>query len=119
MEGVTHDYTFQNTGAVRLECSVTNGRVKTQLFEFTNDLHTASIPKPSTSNQNDQEVSTSQPGEFKAAHDPNSNGNGAWNFRIIGITNAKYKISFDLTWDLTKEFNAVQALKAGVALHNS
>jgi hypothetical protein len=117
MEAKVHDYTFQNNGMVTLECSVVDGRVKIQLFEFTDDLHTASNQKLSTNNEPAPIVSKTSPGKFQVAHDSGTHGNGFWNFRVTGVENARYKISIDLVWDVTKNFNEPQALLGGVALH--
>jgi len=113
----THDYTFNNKGIVTIECEVSEGSVSIQLFEFKNDLHTASNQKASIVNTINPIVSRSNPGKFSTAHDPNTQGNGDWNFRVVGVSRAKYKLIFDLAWDLTKNFTAADALKAGVALH--
>ncbi len=117
MEAKVHDYTFQNNGMVTLECNVTDGRVKIQLFEFTNDLHTASNKKLSTNNELAPIVSKTNSGKFQVPHDSSTNGNGFWNFRVTGIENAKYKISIDLVWDLTKNFNEPQAFLGGAPQH--
>ncbi len=112
-----HDYTFHNTGTVSIECEASEGTVSIQLFEFNDSLHTASNQKSSTVNTLSPQVSKGDPGKFSVAHDPNTHGNGDWNFRVTGMTKAKYKLLVDLVWDLTKDFNATDALKSGVALH--
>jgi hypothetical protein len=112
-----HDYTFHNTGTVTIGCEASEGSVSIELFEFKNALHTASNQKSSTANTPSPLVSMGNPGKFSVAHDASNQGNGDWNFRVIGASKAKYKLIIDLTWDLTKDFSAAEALKAGVALH--
>jgi hypothetical protein len=112
-----HDYTFHNTGTVTIGCEVNEGSINIELFEFKNALHTTSNQKLSIANTLTPLVSTGNPGKFSVAHDSSMQGNGDWNFRVTGASRAKYKLIIDLTWDLTKDFSAAEALKAGVALH--
>lgn len=109
------DYTFHNLGIVNIKCVVTDGEVSIELFEFTDDLHSKSNQKTSKDKNIQQTVLKNQPGIFNAVHDP-TKGTGSWNFRVIGNKDqSKYKISLDLVWDLTKEYNLKQALLDGVA----
>ncbi len=109
------DYTFHNLGKVNIECEVTDGEVQIELYEFSDDLHSKSNQKISTESNKQQKVSKGRPGKFNAVHNP-AKGTGSWNFRVIGNKDeTKYKISFDLEWDLTKEYNLKKALLDGVA----
>lgn len=116
--GEIQDYTFASSGTVEISCTVESGKVKIQLFEFTNPQFTSSIQVFSATNPavKDLEVSSSSPGKFKIAHNASVGGTGNWNFRVTGLTasNSEYALTIGLIWDVTKDYNTATAIASNI-----
>jgi hypothetical protein len=83
------NFTIFGQPVANIECNVSDGKVTTELFEFTNALKTES-----TSREKAKHITGSKRFDVNKLR---TEGNADWNFRVIGELRSTFTISLDLT----------------------
>ena len=83
------NFTIFGQEIANIDCTVTNGRVTCELFEFTDSLRTQSMSRAKA-----EHVVTSKKFDIPQSK---TEGRADWNFRVIGELTSTFTISLDLT----------------------
>ena len=87
VNGEIRDFLLDNQPTADVNCKVTKGSVKIELFEFTDNVKSESISVASST------VSAGQPQGFIGI---NSQHTGNWNVRVVGQASSSFTLELDL-----------------------